>query len=61
MNQSDRVKNTGGEERHGVLFGFSLNLSSHSERSSLNHSYGYASAHDRPACFDILTEYPKPW
>jgi len=32
------------------LFGFRTNLASHFERSTLNHSYGYASAADRPNC-----------
>ena len=32
------------------LFGFRTNLTSHFERSTLNHSYGYASAADRPNC-----------
>ena len=61
MNQGLIFKNTDGEERHTVLFGYWANLSSHPERSPLNHSYGYASAHDRPACIDRLNQYPKPW
>ena len=61
MNQSVVTKFTDLGERHTVLFGFWLNLSSHPERSPLNHSYGYDSAHDRPACIDRLTQYPKPW
>jgi len=37
-----------------VLFGFMNNLASHLERSPLIHSYGYASAGDRPTCFANL-------
>ena len=36
MNQGVMFKNTVGEERHAVLFGFWRNLSSHPERSPLN-------------------------
>jgi hypothetical protein len=37
--------------RCGVhLFGFRTNLALHFERSTLNHSYGYASAAGRPNC-----------
>jgi hypothetical protein len=32
------------------LFGFRTNLALHFERSTLNHSYGYASTVDRPNC-----------
>ena len=60
MNQSVVSKKIGREERHTVLFGFWNNLSSHPEPSSLNHSYGYASADDRPACVDKLTQQPNP-
>ena len=42
-----------------VLFGFRLNLPSHLERSSLSHSYGYASADDRPTCFASFTLIPE--
>lgn len=44
-----------------VLFGFSPNLAAHLERSSLNHSYRYASADDRPSCFSSSTLNPKPF
>ena len=60
MNQCYMTKNKGGEERHGALFGFWINLSSHPEQSPLNHSYGYASADDRPACINRLTQEPNP-
>ena len=42
-----------------VLFGFRLNLPLHLERSSLSHSYGYASAEDRPTCFGSFTLIPE--
>ena len=38
-----------------VLFGFRKNRASYSLRSSLIHSYGYASADDRP---DYLAQFP---
>ena len=41
---------------HTVLFGFWPNLASHLGRSSLSHSYGYASTDDRPTCFASLTQ-----
>ena len=37
-----------------VLFGFMNKLASHLERPPLIHSYGYASAGDRPTCFASL-------
>jgi hypothetical protein len=47
------------------LFGFRTNLASHFERSTLNHSYGYASSADRPNCLasfalnsESFTQYP---
>jgi hypothetical protein len=42
------------------LSGFRANLASHIARSSLNHSYGYASADDRTICFAIFTLKPDP-
>jgi len=42
-------------KQHTVLFGFRPNLALHLGRSPLNHSYGYASADDRPTCFAGLT------
>ena len=38
---------------------YSINLTSHLERSALNHSYGYASAADRPICFARLPQKSK--
>ncbi len=38
-----------------VLFGFTKNRASHSARSPLIHSYGYASADDRT---DYLARFP---
>jgi hypothetical protein len=42
-----------------VLFGFMNNLASQLGRSPLMHSYGYASAGDRPTCFASLPINPK--
>jgi hypothetical protein len=42
------------------LSGYRANLASHIARSSLNHSYGYASADDRTICFAIFTLKPDP-
>ena len=42
-----------------VLFGFRTNLALHLERSPLNHSYGYASADDRPSCFASFALIPE--
>jgi hypothetical protein len=42
-----------------VLYEFRPNLALHLKRSLLNHSYGYASAGDRPTClasFALLLE-----
>jgi len=44
-----------------VLIGFLINLTSHLERSTLNHSYGYASAVDRPTCFVTLARKSDPF
>jgi hypothetical protein len=41
------------------LFGFRPNLASHFERSTLNHSYGYASAADRPNCLASFALNPE--
>ena len=60
MNQRDAKTHIGGGKRQGDLFGFSLNHSLHSERSPLNHRYGYALARALSACIDRLTEIPKP-
>ena len=49
------------QELHFVLIGFPPNLASHLERSTLNHSYGYASAVDRPSRFASLTGIPDPF
>ena len=61
MNLNEIAKNTDAQERHAALPGFWRNLSSHPERSPLNHIHGYDSAHDHPACISILTQNPKPW
>ena len=41
------------------LFGFRTNLASHFERSTLNHSYGYASAADHPNCLASFALNPE--
>jgi hypothetical protein len=41
------------------LFGFRTKLASHFERSTLNHSYGYASAADRPNCLASFALNPE--
>jgi len=46
---------------HSVLFGFWNKLASHLGRSPLIHSYGYASAGDRPTCFASLPQNSKSW
>jgi len=43
------------------LIGFSKNLASHFDRSPLNHSYGYASAGDRPNCFASFSLNSDPF
>lgn len=42
------------------LSGFRANLAKQIARSSLNHSYGYASADDPTICFAIFTLKPDP-
>ncbi len=44
-----------------VLIGLPPNLASHLERSTLNQSYCYVSAVDRPSCFASLTGIPDPF
>lgn len=56
MNQSDSAKNTDARERHAGLFDISRNPPSHPQRSLLNHSYGYASVHDHPACTNNIDQ-----
>jgi hypothetical protein len=41
------------------LFGFRPNLALHFERSTLKHSYGYASAADRPNCLASFALNPE--
>ena len=41
------------------LFGFRTNLALHFERSTLNHSYGYASSADRPNCLASFALNPE--
>jgi hypothetical protein len=43
------------------LIGFRKNLASHFDRSPLNHSYGYASAGDRPNCFASFSLNSDPF
>jgi len=43
------------------LIGFSKKLASHFDRSPLNHSYGYASAGDRPNCFASFSLNSDPF
>jgi len=44
---------------HIVLFGLRLNLASQLGRSTLSHSYGYASAVDRPTVLASFTLIPE--
>ena len=44
-----------------VLSGFALHLASHFARSSLNHSYRYASSNDQPNCIASYSAKPDPW
>ncbi len=44
-----------------VLIGFLANLALHLGRSTLNHSYGYGSAVDRPTCRASLARNPDPF
>jgi len=49
-------------EKYGLdLIGFSKNLASQFDRSPLNHSYGYASAGDRPNCFASFSLNSDPF
>jgi len=43
------------------LIGFSKKLASHFDRSPFNHSYGYASAGDRPNCFASFSLNSDPF
>jgi len=43
------------------LIGFSKKLTSHFDRSPLNHSYGYASAGDHPNCFASFSLNSDPF
>jgi hypothetical protein len=49
------------EKNSLYLIGFSKNLASHFDRSPLNHSYGYASAGDRPNCFASFSLNSDPF
>jgi hypothetical protein len=44
-----------------VLIGFLSNLASHLERSTLSHSYSYASTVDRSICLASWTRIPDPF
>lgn len=43
-----------------ILFGYRNNLASHPERSTLNHSCGYASAANHPTCLASLYQNSNP-
>jgi hypothetical protein len=43
------------------LFGFTTILALQFERSTLNHSYGYAFAADRPNCLASFALIPEPF
>ena len=55
------IEMTAMQELHFVLIGFPPNLASQLERSTLNHSYGYAFAVDRSSCFASLAGIPDPF
>ena len=44
-----------------VLIGFLTDLALHLGRSTLDHSYGYGSAVDRPTCCASLIRNPDPF
>jgi hypothetical protein len=54
------VNLTAMQEEQIVLIGFLTDLALHLERSTLNHSYGYGPAVERPNCCASLARNPDP-
>ena len=60
LNSEGHAERSPWNQRHINALGIKENIKTKSNLL-VSYSIGYASAHDRPACIDRLTQYSKPW